>query len=154
MKAGPASLPRDEQMMFYIMLMRLERLQKGEDVVAVPRAVLYTMLKKVKRTARATPPFYAQHEIMFNDRALRSMWLRTHRRLQQMLEAREALAAGHTHQYVVPPRPTKDCAWKCPFVAVCPMADDSSEESLFGVIDQIYDIRDPYERYEDDQPEG
>jgi hypothetical protein len=118
MRAGPASLPRDEQMMFYNMLMRLQRLEQGESPENLPRGGMYTMLKKVLRSARAQPPFYDQHEIMFNDRALRSMYLRTHRRVQQMLESRQALADGQPHQYVVPPRPSKDCSWKCPFVAV------------------------------------
>lgn len=153
MRTGPASLPRDEQMMFYVMLMRLDRLQRGEDIVNVPRGGMYTMLKKVKRTARATPPFYDQHEIMFNDRALRSMWARTHRRLAQMIEIRQAVAAGQDHRYYAPPRPSKDCSWKCPFVAVCPMADDSSDETLFAVLDQVYDTVDPYERYGDEQPD-
>jgi hypothetical protein len=112
---------------------------------------MYTMLKKVKRSARAQPPFFDQHEIMFNDRAIRSMWLRTHRRIQQMLDARAALAEGQSHQYVVPPRPSKDCSWKCPFVAVCPMADDSSEETLAAMLDQLYVEKDPYEYYGDEK---
>jgi hypothetical protein len=119
----------------------------------LPRGGMYTMLKKVLRSARAQPPFYDQHEIMFNDRALRSMYLRTHRRVQQMLESRQALADGQPHQYVVPPRPSKDCSWKCPFVAVCPMADDSPDETLFAMLDQVYEVVDPYERYGDEQPE-
>ncbi len=154
LRAGPASLPRDEQMMFYVMLMRLQHIQQGDgsgDWSGVPRGGKYTMLKKVKRTARAQPPFYDEHEIMFNDRAIRSMFLRTHRRIQQMEGARAALATGEDHRYVVPPRPSKDCSWKCPFVAVCPMADDSSDDTLFAVLDQVYDLVDPYEYYGDEK---
>jgi hypothetical protein len=154
LRAGPASLPRDEQMMFYVMLMRLQHIQQGDGSGqwgGIPRGGMYTMLKKVKRSARAQPPFYDQHEIMFNDLALRSMYLRTSRRIEQMQGARAALADGQNHQYVVPPRPSKDCSWKCPFVAVCPMADDSSEETLFAVLDQVYDVVDPYEYYGDEK---
>ncbi len=154
LRSGPASLPRDEQMMFYVMLMRLQHIQQGDGSGqwgGVPRGGMYTMLKKVKRSARAQPPFFDQHEIMFNDRAIRSMWLRTHRRIQQMLDARAALAEGQSHQYVVPPRPSKDCSWKCPFVAVCPMADDSSEETLAAMLDQLYVEKDPYEYYGDEK---
>jgi RecB family exonuclease len=153
MRSGPASLPRDEQMMFYVLLMRLQHLAKGRGIEDVPRGGMYTMLKKVLRSSRAQPPFYDQHEIMFNDRALRSMYLRTHRRIQQMLGARQALAAGEDHRYVVPPRPSKDCSWKCPFVSVCPMADDTSDESLFPMLNQMYEVVNPYERYGDEQPE-
>ncbi len=154
LRSGPASLPRDEQMMFYVMLMRLQHIQQGDGSGqwgGVPRGGMYTMLKKVKRSDRAKPPFFDQHEIMFNDRAIRSMWLRTHRRIQQMLDSRAALAAGEDHRYVVPPRPSKDCSWKCPFVAVCPMADDSSDETLFALLDQLYVEKDPYDYYGEDE---
>jgi RecB family exonuclease len=146
--SGPAMLPMNEQFMFYVLLLRLERLATGnQDMDGLPRGGMYTMLKKVKRTARANPPFYDQVEVMYNDQALRSMYLRVHRRLELMLDARARLGAGQDHRYVVPPRPTKDCSWKCPFLHVCPMADDTPDETFFPMLDQLFVTVDPYERY-------
>lgn len=148
LKTGPAALPMNEQFMFYVLLLRLERLSQGRtDLDGIPRGGMYTMLKKVKRTGRAQPPFYDQVEVMYNEQALRSMYLRVHRRLEQMMDARQRLAQGQDHRYVVPPRPTKDCTWKCPFLHVCPMADDTPDETFFPMLDQLFVKSDPYERY-------
>jgi hypothetical protein len=148
---GPMMLPIDEQMKFYMMLERLDALAKTGDGPPEPtQGGLYTMLKKVKRTARATPPFYAQVEIHHNNRELESMWMRTHKRIQEILEARRELDAGGDHRYWVYPHPHRDCAWDCPFLSVCPIMDDSSPETWNAMLDNQYEHRDPYERYQED----
>jgi hypothetical protein len=151
LNTGPSLLPLDEQMKFYMLLERLDAIAKKGEAPSEPTVGgLYTMLRKVKRTATAKPPFYGRVEIHHNDQALESMWMRTHRRIQEILEARRELDNGGDQRYWVYPHPTRDCGWKCPFVQVCPMMDDSPEQTWRGFLDTVYVHRDPYERYEDD----
>lgn len=116
------------------------------------QGAIITYLKKVKRTSTATPPFYDQVEVRHNRAALESMWFRTHKRLQEILEARKELDAGGDHRYWVYPRPSHDCKWKCQFFAICPMMDDGSDWE--GVLNEYYERVDPYERYVDDETKG
>lgn len=138
---GPKLLPLDEQMKMYQLLDQLA----GAGEMA--RGGLYTMLKKVKRTGRATPPFYGVVEVRNNRRSLESMWLRIHKRLNEMLEARDQLDHGQDHRYWVPPSPSKDCTWDCPFFKLCPFMDDSPDEVWNSMLDAEYAPFDPYERY-------
>jgi hypothetical protein len=152
LKSGPQLLPLDEQMKYYMMLERLDALAKTGDEPPEPtQGGLYTMLKKVKRTGRANPPFYDQVEVHHNKRELESMWLRTHRRIQEILEVRGALDTGGDHRFWVYPRPSRDCSWKCPFLSVCPLMDDSSEETWNALLAAQYEYVDPYERYVEDE---
>jgi RecB family exonuclease len=149
---GPRMLPIDEQMKFYMMLERLDAMSKiGGEPTEPTVGGLYTMLKKVKRTARAQPPFYAQVEVHHNRLELESMWLRTHRRIQEILEARRELDAGGDQRYWVYPRPSRDCSWDCPFLTVCPMMDDSKPDVWEAMLNDLYEPRDPYERYQEDE---
>lgn len=152
---GPQLLPIDEQMKFYMLLERLDALTKTGDEPPEPTmGGLYTMLKKVKRTGRATPPFYAQVEVHHNRLELESMWLRTHKRVNEILEAREALDAGGDHRYWVYPRPSRDCTWSCPFLAICPMMDDSPRETWEAMLAENYAHVDPYQRYAEEDTKG
>ena len=103
------------------------------------------MLRKVKRTAAAKPPFYKQIEVHHNLEELRSIWYRVIRVIEEIVTTRQELDAGGDHRYVVPPRPSKDCTWKCPFFAVCPLFDDGS--NVEGMLDEYYTHLDPHERY-------
>lgn len=148
---GPRVLPIDEQTKFYMLLERLDALAKNGAEPAEPTVGgLYTILKKVRRTTKAQPPFYRRVEVHHNRRALESMWIRTHRRIGEILETRRELDAGGDHRYWVYPRPAYDCGRKCPFFQVCPMMDDSSDETWNAMLAANYVHRDPYERYDDD----
>lgn len=106
---------------------------------------LITMLKKVKRTPSARPPFYDQMEVRHNVFALRNFWTRLHGELLDMLNTRDALDSGVDHQYVAYPRPSRDCSWKCDFAAICPMFDDGS--AVDQALDTMYKVADPYDYY-------
>lgn len=124
----------------------IEAAQKDEKERC--EGALVTMLKKVKRTASARPPFYDQMEIRHNVFALRNFWARLHGELGDMMAARDALDSGHDHQQVVYPRPSRDCNWKCEFVAICPMFDDGS--AVEQAIEMAYTSdNNPYDYYED-----
>lgn len=151
MTNGPRKLAIDEQMKFYMLLERLHALAtKGAEPSEPTIGGLYTMIKKVKRTVRAQPPYYQRVEVHHNSRALESMHVRTIRRIHEILETRRELDAGGDHRYWVYPRPTDDCRWKCPFFLLCPMMDDSSEQTWREMLDNEFVHRDPYERYGDD----
>lgn len=135
-------LPIDEQMKFYHML---DWLDAGGEIRT--DGALYNMLRKVKRTATAKPPFYMRLEKGHNQAELDSMWLRTMRIVEEIRKTREQLDAGGDPNYICPPRPSRDCTWICDFFRVCPMFDDGSNAE--GFLEERYEIRDPHERYND-----
>jgi hypothetical protein len=105
------------------------------------------MLKRVKRTTRAKPPFYARVDIKFNRHQLNSMWQRINSVANEIEATRQLLDSGRDHRYTVYPSPTKDCEWDCAFRAICPMMDDGSRwsEALHNDFVKI----DPYARYKE-----
>lgn len=139
-------LPLDEQMKFYHLLEKLDSMYKtGGDPQWRTDGGLYNMLRKVKRTATAKPPFYGRAEVHHNEATLRNTWIRVHKILEELVVTRQALDNGADHQYMCPPRPSKDCTWKCDFFAVCPMFDDGS--NIDGLLTEYYAHIDPHERY-------
>lgn len=131
-------LQLNEQMKFYHLLEELA----GE---AFTDGALYTMLRKVKRTANAKPPFYQREEVRHNRAELDNFYRTTMVSVKRIVEARKELDAGVDMHDVVPPRPSRDCSWKCPFTVVCPMFDDGSR--VEAAISDLYVRMDPHERY-------
>lgn len=123
----------------------IEATQKDEKERC--EGALVTMLKKVKRTASARPPFYDQIEVRHNVFALRNFWARLHGELRDMVAVRDALDSGVDHQVVAYPRPSRDCSWKCDFAAVCPMFDDGSAAE--AAVEMAYEVGEPYDYYGD-----
>lgn len=112
---------------------------------------LYNMIRKVKRTATAKPPFYERVEVRHNIHELRNYWKRVHSIIQRIREAQQALDAGGDHQVIVPPRPISDCHWDCDYFVACPLFDDGSNAE--GLLEQYYVPTDPIARYLE-QPTG
>lgn len=131
-----------EQLMLYTML---ERLSNTGNATA--DGGVYIVLKKVKRTATAKPPFYKRYVIRFNEATLQAFWTRLHGELRDILSVRDALDSGADHKYVAYPSPSGDCVWKCPFFSVCPMFDDGSSAEMW--LNEYAEVGDPYARYED-----
>lgn len=110
---------------------------------------IYNVLKKVKRTKAAKPPFYARYEIHHNDREIGSYEFRLHEiitsmfRLESLLENASPEAAAQ----IAYPNPTRDCSWDCPFFTVCPMFDDGSR--VEHALRDGFRERDPLARYAD-----
>ena len=94
----------NEQILTYMMLETAQN-KEGER----SEGGIFTMLKKVKRSANARPPFYEQMEVRHNVFALRNFWQRIHGTLSDMLNVRQALDDGSSHQLVAYPRPSRDC---------------------------------------------
>lgn len=154
--ANISDLPKiadiSEQFLHYGLLDLLEHVQAGtaSDAAFVDGGV-YNMLRKVKRTVRATPPFYARHEVRHPKEELRSYWIRLAGEVAEMLRTEERLLAGEDHRAVVYPTPTRDCSWDCNFRRVCPMFDHPSEDAE-GFLVEAYTTSDPYARYLEKEP--
>lgn len=130
----------NEQILTY-MLLETAQNKDGER----SEGGIFTMLKKVKRSAAARPPFYEQMEVRHNVFTLRNFWQRIHGTIGDMLSVRQALDEGKTHQLVAYPRPSRDCKWKCQFFAICPMFDDGSAAEQ--ALSEAYVSSDPYGYY-------
>lgn len=111
--------------------------------------IIINMAKKVKRTVKANPPFFKRHEVRHNEEELRNHWKHLVGIGREIQRTRERLDAGEDHHIVAPPRPSRDCSWKCPFAGPClsGMIDDGSD--FEGYVKANYAERDPLERYEE-----
>lgn len=152
------TLHLDEQMLHYHLLEYMEYLRlKAEaqrDGTPEPAARhtdggLYNMLRKVKRTDRAKPPFYDRVEVRHNINELRAYWIRAHAVVETIENARKALDAGANHLAVAFPTPHRNCTWDCEFFAVCPMFDDGSNAE--GLLETYYVAVDPLARYGEEE---
>ena len=141
------TLHMDEQMKFYHLLEYLDAVAKiGGEAPWRTDGALYMMLRRVKRTANAKPPFYGQLEVHHNKATVQDMWIRTTKVIEEMFDAHYALQNGADHHYVTYPSPNRDCTWKCDFFPVCPMFDDGSNAE--GMLELYYAEGDPNARYE------
>lgn len=136
---------QDEQMLTYHLLEKLEAIAIGDDSGEFTDGGLYNMLRKVKRTATAKPPFYDRIEVRHNETELRNFYTRITGQVYRILEAELELNRGTDHHYIVPPNPTRDCSWDCDFYHVCPLFDDGSRAEDF--VRDNYSVGDPDARY-------
>lgn len=110
--------------------------------------VLYNMLRKVKRSARANPPFFQRETVSHNIHELRAHWRHCVRIALEIQATRAQLDAGADHQDTCPPNPvTRQCTWDCEFRGPClgGMFDDGSDVEAF--LADEFEVGDPLERY-------
>jgi len=141
----------DTQMFHYHLLEMLQLIERGcsgeEMEASRSDGGLYNMLRRVKRTAAANPPFYQRLEIRHNIHELRSYYIRTVGELSEIIDTQTKLNAGADPRHVCYPNPKRDCSWDCDFLPVCPMADDGSR--IEDMLAQYYEVHDVMERYRD-----
>lgn len=140
----PATAQINRQLLTYGLLEYLEAIEGGDERPRTGGALL-NMLRKVKRTARAKPPFYERADVRHNVEELRNHWRHTVAVAKKIAEAEAALDAGASHHDVVPPVDQTDCRYSCPFFQVCPMFDDGSD--VEDLLETLYEEHDPFERY-------
>jgi hypothetical protein len=109
----------DTQMRFYAMMQSLANPNPASRVDGAQ----YLMIKRSKRTARATGPFYELAEVSYNKADLRSTYLRSLAISQEIVMARRRLDAGENPLYVCFPTPAEFCSWGCQYQEACPMFD-------------------------------
>lgn len=141
-KTPQATLPLNTQMLHYHLL---EWLNTPDGETRCDGA-LYNMLRRVKRTVRANPPFYDRVEIRHNQLELESYRRHLTATARGIIYTTEALDAGMEHHDIVPPNPTMDCSWDCDFFAVCGMFNDGSRAE--DALTNLYQQTDPYDRYD------
>lgn len=137
----------NEQIKTY-MLLETAQNKEGERT----EGGIFTLFKKVKRTANAKPPFYDQIEVRHNVFTLRAFWANINAVLNDIMGARKQLDEGTHFQSVVYPRPSRDCKWKCQFFALCPMFDDGS--AVEQALSDSYEVADPYAYYQLEEKKG
>jgi hypothetical protein len=138
-------LPKDEQMKTYHLLEDANR-QPDE-----PRTegALYNMLRRVKRTAGANPPFYQRLELRHNPITIERFRERLKGEALQLTHTERMLQEGVDHHMVAYPSPGAKCSWGCEFTAVCDMFDDGSRAEDF--ISEHYVQVNPLDRYDKDE---
>lgn len=139
--------PMNEQILTYMLL---ESTKKDESERS--DGGIFTMLKKVRRSAAARPPFYDQIEVRHNIFTLRSFWDRLHGTIADMMRVRKALDEGDNPAFHAYPRPSRDCKWKCPFFTVCTLIDDGSAAEQ--AISDNFVVADPYAYYGTEETKG
>lgn len=140
-------VPMNEQVLTYMLLESTKR-----DETERSDGGIFTMLKKVRRSASARPPFYDQIEVRHNIFTLRSFWDRLHGTIADLIRVRKALDSGESPAYHAYPRPSRDCKWKCQFFTVCNMIDDGSAAEQ--AISEMFVESDPYSYYESGETKG
>jgi PD-(D/E)XK nuclease superfamily len=157
-------LALNPQFRIYSLIQQLAaRGQPGAPVVA---GGMINTLRRVKRTGRSQPPYYARDEFRFNDEIMASTWLRLVKITSEIAEARRALdwayseAGGRGDLAVVNSlqrhllRPTPivgDCDWRCELASgLCLAMDDGSDWPSILMNSGRYKQEDPYRRYDED----
>jgi hypothetical protein len=139
------TLQIDTQLLTEHLVEFLSLQERGEaDPAQRARGVLYRMLRKVKRTSTAKPPFYAEEAVDHNVEELRNHWRHVMAIARDIIDAHQRLDAGESHHTVAYPSPKQDCSWDCPFLAPCKLANSGDME---GYIAEKYEEADPLERY-------
>jgi len=141
------TIAMNEQMLHYHLL---ELLNGGEDERS--DGALYNMLRKVKRTARANPPFYERVEVRHNPHELESFMKRISGEIMDMLVAEARLNDGGDPLTIVYPTINDSCSWSCDFYPICPMVDDGSR--LEDAIANLYTVGEPLAYYAARKGEG
>lgn len=143
LKSPAVTLPQNEQMLHYMLL---EWLNSDEGERRCDGA-LYNMLKRTKRSSRATPPFFDRIEVRHNPYELAAYRRRMLAASKNILDAIEALDRGESHFDVVYPSPRGECKWDCDFFAVCNLFDDGSA-GVNDMLNVLYREVDPRDRYD------
>ncbi len=125
----------------------IEQGMSAEEAYADCSGVLVNLIKKVKRTAAAKPPFYARVDVPHNIHELRNHWKHVVAVAADIAATEARLKSGEDHHSAAPPTAIPDrCKWECEFFKVCPMADDGSD--FEGALNAMYEEHDPLERYD------
>lgn len=119
---------------------------EGRDEEAA-QGVLYNMLRKCKRTARAKPPFFGREEVKHNRHELEKHWMHVIAVAKRIRQTEAELEAGVSHHEACEPNPTRDCKWDCPFFHICGHFDDGSNVEHDLTID--FEVGNPLQRYAD-----
>jgi len=147
------------QMKFYTLVQHLASPPDG------PKLAGFTIdtLRRVKRTAKAEPPFYRRDPFVYTPDEITATLRRVQSVASEIVQHRAMLddmyrrtggaldVVDSVQQSVLRPTPIlSDCKWWCPVREICPMMDDGSDWSGSLVRSGRFRQADPYEYYRDD----
>lgn len=144
------ALPMNEQALHYNLLLFLSELNEHDEVQPIDGAI-FNMLRKVKRTARANPPFYQREIVNHSPDQIESYkWrvlgvVRTILEVEAELRSADVSENGQLRLMAVYPTPNLNCSWDCEFSTLCPLMDDDSRAE--DMIQNEFEAHDPLERY-------
>lgn len=108
----------DPQFLTYDLIDFLVHGDKGD-------AIMINMLRRVNsENELSKPPYFGRFEIQHNLQELRNHWKHVVSLCDEMEKTVMALDEGEDHHKVVPPSPSKQCAWDCSYRGICGMFDD------------------------------
>jgi hypothetical protein len=109
--------------------------------------VTVNMLRRVKRTAKAKPPFYGRHRVPHSIEELRSHYNHVIGIGMQIEHAHERLDQGVSPHVICPPNFNRSHSWSCPCAGLDTLPDDGGD--FEGFLADFYEPYDPNERYQD-----
>jgi len=112
--------------------------------------IVYTLLRKVLRTAAAKPPFYKRLVIPISHMDLMAYRFRLIGILNNMIRAKRDLDSGMDHRIATPFHPSWQCA-TCPFKLPCAEYQATGKAAAENMLEDLYVVGDPFERYTDDR---
>lgn len=135
--------------------MLVERLQPDAGSAELTTGAILSMLRKVKRTKSAKPPFYGREDVYHTDDELRAYW---HEVLNEILdiEAMEDRLDGTAEEdqhFVAYPTPTRDCTWRCDYFVPCTMMDQRRGDAE-AVLQWSYELANPLAHHGDQEEDA
>jgi hypothetical protein len=140
-----AGLAIDEQMLWYDLIEILTNTPVGER----SGGAIYNMLRRVKRTVKAKPPFYERVEVLHNRHQIEAFYQQLYGTVRDLLDLERRLDEGVDHQVAAYPNPLGDCSWSCDYRIICPLFNDGSR--VDAMIRQFYTTGDPLAYYYKDE---
>jgi hypothetical protein len=136
------TLHMNEQILHYIYLVSSQDISKSAKDVT---SALWNLIKRVKRTGKATPPFYNRVQVNHSMVELTAYVSHLYGIVRDILTVTHNLDRGGSHQFQAYPSVRPECTWDCPFFSICHMFDDGSH--VEDLISAKYVVSDPLERY-------
>jgi hypothetical protein len=131
----------DEQMLWYNLIEILTNTPLGER----SGGAIYNMMRRVKRTVKAKPPFYERTEILHNRHQVESFYHQLYGTIGDLLALERRLDEGASHQMAAYPTPNPNCTWDCDYRMICPLFNDGSR--VEDMIKNYYATGDPLAYY-------
>ena len=138
----------NEQLFTYHLLEYLDTL--NDENATHSDGVILNMIRRVKRTSTAKPPFYKRKTIHKNKDELRAFYKRTWEVVADISRARTELDLTSDDAHPVKMYPTVDgsCTWGCDFFLVCPLFNEENTARAEAMIAEQFEVHNTYERYE------
>jgi hypothetical protein len=142
----PKYAQSNPQFLTYDLLSYLKAQEEGDRATD---GVILNMARRVKRTAKAKPPFYARHEVRHNVDELRAHFRHVVAIGREIEQVWNALDGGTSHHDVCPPAIDRNHLWYCSCAPITTMFDDGSDVESY--LEDLYEDYNPFARYDEEE---